>query len=69
MAAVMKLARIIPVLMSLWPAGQGVLAPGQAMISVDGGYADIVIKINRNVCKKEEDCLYRVKRLKVKIIL
>jgi len=64
MAAVMKLARIIPVLMSLWPAGQGVLAPGQAMISVDGGYADIVIKINRNVCKKEEDCLYRVKRLK-----
>ena len=42
-------------------------APGPAQIGVDGGYADIVIKINKDACR--EDCPARVRRLKVIIFV
>ena len=38
-------------------------APGPARIGLDGGYEDVVIKLNKDVCN--EDCSDRMRKLKV----
>ena len=59
----MELLRIVLILSLCLVSGRGRSAPGPARIGVDGGYADVVIKINKDVCN--EDCLDRIRKLKV----
>ena len=41
-----------------------VLVPGPAKIGLDGGYRDILIRLNKDVCT-EKDCSSRIGKLKV----
>ena len=59
----MELLGIVLILSLCIVSSRSRIAPGPAKIGVDGGYADIVIKINKDVCS--EDCLDRIRKLKV----
>jgi len=58
----MELLGIVLILSLCIVSSRSRIAPGPAKIGVDGGYADIVIKINKDVCS--EDCLDRIRKLK-----